>query len=167
MATCGMYDYAGEWLYRVGLPAKSGVSGGVSAALPGQLGLGLHSPLLDSDGNSVRGVAAAELLSKRLGMHLLLPSERHPQRPAPHVPSGCDPLAPRPAPRAPVRARRRGLGDRRPRARRRRGLREHRVADPRGPRRPAPRPLAGARPATRDPHRHRGHRPARSRSSTS
>ncbi|HTR70154.1 MAG TPA: glutaminase A [Mycobacteriales bacterium] len=72
MSTCGMYDFAGEWMFRVGLPAKSGVSGGIAAVHAGRLGIGAHSPLLDARGNSVRGIAACELLSSRLGLHLFV-----------------------------------------------------------------------------------------------
>ena len=73
MSTCGMYDYAGSWLYGVGMPAKSGVAGGIIAVLPGQLGVGVFSPRLDALGNSVRGVAACEALSREFGLHLLRP----------------------------------------------------------------------------------------------
>src|SRR6478609_7933026 len=71
MSTCGMYDYAGEWAFRVGLPAKSGVSGAVVAVLPGEFGLAVFSPPLDEHGNSVRGIAFAEELSARFSIHLM------------------------------------------------------------------------------------------------
>lgn len=70
MGTCGMYDYAGEWLYDVGMPAKSGVAGGVIAVLPGQIGIGVYSPLLDPKGNSVRGIRVCSALSRRWDLHL-------------------------------------------------------------------------------------------------
>jgi glutaminase len=69
MSTCGMYDYAGEWGYRVGLTAKSGVAGAVVAVLPGQFGIGVFSPPLDAKGNSVRGILACRDLANELGLH--------------------------------------------------------------------------------------------------
>src|SRR6185369_10022510 len=71
MVTCGMYDAAGDWVSAVGMPAKSGVGGGIVAVLPGQLGIGTYSPLLDEKGNSVRGVRVCRSLSEQLGLHFL------------------------------------------------------------------------------------------------
>ncbi len=71
MVTCGMYDAAGDWVSAVGMPAKSGVGGGIVAVLPGQLGIGVYSPLLDGKGNSVRGVRVCRSLSEQLGLHFL------------------------------------------------------------------------------------------------
>jgi glutaminase len=70
MGSCGMYDYAGSWIYQVGMPAKSGVAGGIIAVLPGQLGIGVFSPPLDQKGNSVRGIGVCDELSRHLNLHL-------------------------------------------------------------------------------------------------
>ncbi|SNT16040.1 glutaminase [Rhodococcoides kyotonense] len=71
MAGAGMYDAAGHWLTSVGIPAKSGVAGGLLGSLPGQVGIGVMSPRLDAHGNSVRGVKAFQRLSDDMGMHLM------------------------------------------------------------------------------------------------
>jgi glutaminase len=71
MTTCGMYDAAGEWVVDVGMPAKSGVAGGVLAVLPGQLGIAVFSPPLDQHGNSVRGIEVCRQISADLDLHLL------------------------------------------------------------------------------------------------
>ena len=70
MGSCGMYDYAGEWIYNVGMPAKSGVAGGVIAVLPGQLGIGVFSPRLDEHGNTVRGIRVCQDLARHLDLHV-------------------------------------------------------------------------------------------------
>ena len=69
MFTCGLYDHAGEWAYRVGLPAKSGVGGGIIAVVNRQMGIAVYSPRLDAKGNSVRGILVCKELASRLGLH--------------------------------------------------------------------------------------------------
>ena len=69
MFTCGLYDHAGEWAYRVGMPAKSGVAGGMLAVVNRQLGIAVYSPRLDAKGNSVRGILACRDLASELGLH--------------------------------------------------------------------------------------------------
>ncbi|TKB48749.1 glutaminase B [Ferrimonas sediminicola] len=67
LATCGLYDGAGEFAYRVGMPGKSGVGGGIVAVVPGELSVCVWSPELDPSGNSLAGTRMLELLAKRLG----------------------------------------------------------------------------------------------------
>jgi glutaminase len=70
MFTCGMYDGAGNWACNVGVPAKSGVGGGILAVINRQLGIGVFSPRLDAAGNSVRGQLACIHLAEELGLHV-------------------------------------------------------------------------------------------------
>ena len=70
LATAGLYERSGEWLYETGLPGKSGVSGGIVTVSPGKGGLGTFSPPLDQAGNSVRGQRVVRYLSHRLGLNL-------------------------------------------------------------------------------------------------
>jgi glutaminase len=72
MATAGLYETSGDWLYRVGLPGKSGIGGGIVMVSPGKGGLGTYAPLLDDAGNSVKGQLAAEFLSHGLGLDLFV-----------------------------------------------------------------------------------------------
>jgi glutaminase len=72
MTTAGLYEISGDWLYDIGLPAKSGISGGIVTVSPGKGGLGTFAPPLDSTGNSVKGRLVARFLSQALGMDLFV-----------------------------------------------------------------------------------------------
>ena len=76
MATAGLYDDSGIWLYRVGLPAKSGVGGGLIAVAPGRFGIAAFSPPLDAAGNSVRAQKAIQTSSEQLGANPYAPTPR-------------------------------------------------------------------------------------------
>jgi glutaminase len=72
MATAGLYETSGEWLYNIGLPGKSGIGGGIVMVSPGKGGLGTFAPRLDAAGNSVKGQLAAAFLSRQLGLDLFI-----------------------------------------------------------------------------------------------
>ena len=69
MNSCGMYDYAGEWASRSACAAKSGVSGCIIAVIPGQIGIGVFSPPIDTHGNGVRGIRVCQEISNEFELH--------------------------------------------------------------------------------------------------
>jgi glutaminase len=77
LATAGLYERSGDWLYEIGLPGKSGVSGGIVTVSPGKGGLGTFAPPLDSAGNSVKGQRVTKYLSERLGLNLFASKPDH------------------------------------------------------------------------------------------
>jgi len=76
LAATGLYEHSGEWLFEIGVPGKSGVSGGIVTVAPGKAGIATFSPPLDSAGNSVRGQRATAFLSRSLGLNLFASAAR-------------------------------------------------------------------------------------------
>ena len=83
MATAGLYETSGDWLYDIGLPGKSGIGGGIVTVSPGKGGLGTFAPPLDAAGNSVKGQLVAKFLSQQLGLDLFVSQARGLIDPAP------------------------------------------------------------------------------------
>ena len=83
MATVGFYEHTGDWLFQTGLPAKSGVGGGIMAVIPGVMGLAAFAPSLDSAGNSVKAQKAVAFIAERLGLNLFNPTHCVLAEPAP------------------------------------------------------------------------------------